>query len=173
MPTYGSTSGVNGLVPAWDGSTTPASAQVTAWLAEAYAKINRALATAGYSVPVDDDAALYDELAGLENLYAGAYVLRSLTIDTASGQTEERSEVWLRDFYSQLKDLVASDLTLVGASLVANSTTTRRRRIRTLQMRRVDGYSGRRLPVGTDMDFQQAVNAAARGEYTAPTLPTE
>lgn len=173
MATYGSPSGVNALVPSWDGSTSPTAAQVTAWLGEGYAKINRAIAGAGYTVPVDDDAAAVDELTGLENLYAAAYLLRSQAIDTASGQTEERSEVWLRDFYSQLADLVASDLTLVGASLVADSTSSRRRRIRTLQMRRVDGYSGRQIVVTDDMDFQQAVLAASQGEYTSPTMPSE
>lgn len=142
MATYGDVAGANALVPTWNGATNPAAAQVTAWLQEANAKINRAIGSAGYVAPItDEDAAIYPELTGLENLYAAAYILRSTSIDTASGESEERSEVWLADFYGQLKDLVASDLSLIGETPLPSTTTSRRRRIRTLQMRRIDGYS--------------------------------
>lgn len=165
MATYGSAAGANALVPTWGGSTNPTAGQVTAWSAEAYAKINRALANAGYTAPITDTTiALYPELTGLENLYAAAYILRSLAIDTASGEGEERSEVWLADFYSQLKDLVNSNLALLGASPLSSSTTSRRRRIRTLQMRKVDGYSRG----STDETW-----AVSQGEYTGATAPSE
>jgi len=164
MANYGSASGANSLVPTWNGTSNPTAAQVTVWLTEGYALINRAIATAGYTIPIGATAALYPELIGLENLYAGAYILRSLTIDTASGEGEERSEVWLKDFYARLKSLAASDLTLVGASLLPSTTPTRRRRIRTLQMRKVDGYS--RGDTGETYAVQQ-------GEYTGATAPSE
>lgn len=164
MATYGSVAGANALVPTWAGATNPTAAQVTAWLAEAYAKINRAIANAGYTTPVGVTAALYPELTGLENLYAGAYILRSIAIDTASGEGEERSEIWLEDFYSQLKDLANSNLVLLGASPLPSSTTSRRRRIRTLQMRKVDGYS---------RGSTEETWAVAQGEYTGATAPSE
>lgn len=164
MATYGSTAGANALVPEWNGSTKPTSVQVTQWLAEGYAKINRAIGNAGYATPIGSSAAVYAELTGLENLYAGAYILRARGIDTASGQEEKDSEIWLRDFYANLKDLAASDLTLQGASLIPTSTPTRRRHIRTLQMRRVDGYSRGVVNDST---------TPALGEYTGYTPPSE
>lgn len=140
MATYGSVEGAAALVPSWL-NTNPDPAQVPPWLAEAYAKINRAIGSAGYVTPIVVEAALYPELTGLENLYAAAYILRSQSMDTTTGEGEERSEVWLSDFYSQLKDLATSDLSLVGATPLPSNTPTRRRRIRTLQTRKVDGYS--------------------------------
>lgn len=165
MATYGSAEGANALVPTWNGSTNPTIVQVDTWLAEAHAKINRAVASAGYVAPVaPSTVALYPELTGLENLYAGAYILRSIAVDVASGETEDRSEVWLKDFYGQLKDLAASNLSLLGATLLPSSTVGRRRRIRTLQMRKVDGYS--RGSVGETWAVQQ-------GEYTGASAPSE
>lgn len=167
MATYGSTAGVEAFFPrigAFSGTTTPTSAQVGAWLVEAYAKINRAIASAGYSTPVGASAALYPELAGLENLYAAAYVLRTQAIDTTSGESEERSEVWLADFYRQLKDLVGSNLSLLGLTPLPSTTPSRRRGLRTLQMRKVDGYS--RGSTDETWEVQQ-------GEYTGATAPSE
>jgi hypothetical protein len=167
MATYGNTAGVTALVPEigpLSTGSTPSDDQVYGWQLEAYAKINRAIANAGYSLPIDSGAAVYAELGGLENLYVAAYALRARGIDTTSGEGEDRSEVWLADFYRQLKDLAASNLTLLGVSLVATTTPTRRRRIRTLQMRKVDGYSRGR----TDETF-----AVQQGEYTGYTAPAE
>lgn len=144
MATYGDMAGVEALVPevgALSGSTTPTSIQVTQWLAEGYSKINRAIANAGYTVPVGSSAILFAELTGLETLYAAAYALRARGIDSASGDSEDRSEIWLADFYSQLKDLAMSDLSLGGATPLPSTNVTRRRRVRTLQMRKIDGYS--------------------------------
>jgi len=164
MSTYGDADGVSGLVPTWDGSTNPTLEQVQAWEEEAYAEINLALANAGYSQPVDDSAAIYPRLRGLENLYAAAYLLRALAIDTASGEGEERSEVWLADFYARLGVLTASNLALLGVTVAVTTTAnTGRRRIRTLQMRRVDGYS----------DPYMGDGGVVPAEYTVPTTPTE
>ena len=167
MASYGSAAGVEALVPSvgtLGAGSKPTLVQVTAWLAEGYALINRAIASAGYGVPLLNTAAVYDELSSLNNLYTAAYALRSLAIDTASGESEERSEVWLKDFYARLKSLAASDLTLVGATLLPSTTTTRRRRIRTLQMRKVDGYSRG----STDETYE-----VQHGEYTGATAPSE
>lgn len=167
MTTYGSVQGVEALVPEIgmiDNGTTPSFLQVEAWLAEAYAKINRAIANAGYSVPVGSSAALYPELTGLENLYGAAFVLRARGIDTASGETETASDRWLAEFRTALTDLAASNLALLGASALPSTTTTRRRRLRTLQLRRIDGYS--RGDVTETYEVQQ-------GEYSGETSPSE
>ena len=165
---YGNVAGVEALVPEMGTLTTittPTIAEVTQWLAEGHAKINRAIVTAGYVAPITDiTAALYPELTGLENLYAGAYALRARGIDTASGEDEKDSEIWLEDFYAQLKDLAMSNLALLGATPLPSTTPTRRRRIRTLQMRKVDGYS--RGSVDETWEV-------AQGEYTGATAPSE
>lgn len=101
MASYGTVAGVAALVPhavAVGQATSPTDAQVTTWLAEGYARINRVIASAGYSIPVDVSAAVYGELTALNNLYAGAYALRSRGIDTMNGEEESRSEVWLKSF---------------------------------------------------------------------------
>lgn len=167
MATYGSVQGVEALVPEIgmiDNGTTPTSFQVDVWLAEAYAKINRAIANAGYSTPVGSTAALYPELTGLENLYGAAYVVRARGIDTASGEAEKVSDRWLAEFRETLSDLAASNLALLGASALPSTTTTRRRRLRTLQMRRIDGYS--RGAVTETYEVQH-------GEYSGETSPSE
>ncbi len=167
MATYGDVVGVEALVPEiglMDSGTTPTSVQVEAWLAEAYAKINRAIANAGYSTPVSSSAALYPELTGLENLYGAAFALRARGIDTASGETETVSDRWLAEFREALTDLAASNLALLGATPLPSTTTTRRRRLRTLQMRRIDGYSR-----GAVTETYEPRG----GEYSGETSPSE
>lgn len=155
MATYGSTAGVSALTPA--SYTTgqinaPTDAQVTAWLAQGYAIINRALVTAGYTTPVESSAAVYDELTALNNLYAGAYVLRSRGIDVMAGEEESRSEVWLRQFHDDLKALADSNLSGLGVS-VTTVTGTQRKRVRSMQLRRIDGYSGAYEDTSTAYDY--------------------
>ncbi len=148
MASYGTVAGVSAIVPhavAVNQATHPTDAQVTVWLAEGYARINRAVASAGYSIPIGASADVYGELTALNNLYAAAYALRSRGIDTMNGEEESRSEVWLKTFDEQLKDLAESNLAALGATVATGETssgTPSRRRIRTLQMRKVDGYSG-------------------------------
>lgn len=144
MATYGSVSGVSALVPVvgtLDGSSVPNSVQVTAWLEQGYAIINRVLTGAGYSAPVSSSAAVYGELAALNNQFAAAHVIRARGLDTVQGTSEDRSVIWLEEFRQQLSDLAASDLSGAGVSL-ASTTSSGRRRIRSTQLRRVDGYSG-------------------------------
>lgn len=167
MPTYGSVDGVTALVPTLgelSEISTPTATGIEAWLAEAYAKINRAIGNAGYSTPIGSSVALYPELTGLENLYAAAYALRSTGIDVASGETESRSEVWLRDFYSQLGGLAASNLALAGATPLPATTTGYRRRIRTIQTRKVDGFARGNVTESYEV---------RGGEYTGYTAPAE
>ena len=84
---------------------------------------------------------IYTELVGLSNLYGAAYILRAVGIDSAGGEEEERSEVWLRDFQQRLTMVATANLAALGAT-AHPGVTNRRRRIRSLQLRRVDGYSG-------------------------------
>ena len=150
---YGSVSGVAALVPVaapFGTSSTPTSAQVTEWLAQGSARIDRALSSAGYSVPVAATATVYAELTALANLYGAAHVLTARGLDSANGEAESRSDVWLTRFGNELASLAASDLSALG---VSSATTTGvnagRRRVRTLQLRRVDGYTD--LDTGEDV----------------------
>ena len=150
---YGSVTGVSALVPAagtLGTSSTPTSAQVTEWLTQGSARIDRASSSAGYSVPVDDAATVYAELEALANLYGAAHVLTARGLDSASGEAENRSDVWLARFNAELVSLAASDLSALG---VSSATTTGvnagRRRVRTLQLRRVDGFTD--LDTGEDV----------------------
>lgn len=140
---YGSEIGVEALVPAAgaiDGSSIPTTTQLAAWIDEGSARIDRVLGSAGYSVPVATSADVYEELRALNNLYAAAYVLRARGLDRMQGTEENRSDVWLAEFGAALKDLAMSNLVAGGASLAA-PVTTGRRRIRSVQTRRIDGYS--------------------------------
>lgn len=159
MASYGTVAGVAALVPhsvAVNQTAHPTDAQVTTWLAEGYARINRVIASAGYSVPIGATAAVYGELTALNNLYAAAYALRSRGIDTMNGEEESRSEVWLKSFNDLLKELAESNLAAMGATVATGETsagTPSRRRIRTLQMRKVDGYSGTFEDTETAYDY--------------------
>ena len=60
----------------------------------------------------------------------------------AEGKGESRSEAYLKDFFSRLKTLAEQDLTAQGLTLRPTGTTRPPRRgIRSMQLRRVDGYS--------------------------------
>ena len=140
---YGTISGVSALVPAAGALTstsTPADAQVLEWLKQASARIDRTLASSGYSTPVASTATAYAELSALANLYGAAYVLIARGLDSANGEAENRSDVWLERFNEELKELSTSDLSSLGVTQIT-PTQPARRRLRTLQWRRVDGYA--------------------------------
>jgi len=150
---YGSVSGVSALIPVvgtLGTSSTPTSAQVTEWLAQGSARIDRALSSAGYSVPVATSAAVFAELTALANLYGAAHVLSARGLDSANGEAENRSDAWLARFNAELTSLAASDLSALGVpSAPTTGVNAGRRRIRTLQLRRVDGYAD--LDTGEDV----------------------
>jgi hypothetical protein len=168
MAMYGDVEGVQALLPALliNGSSTPSESEVESWLTQVYSIINRYIGNAGYSAPVVEATMplAYEEVVGLSNLYAAAYVLRAQGIDTASGEGEQRSEVWLADFWARLKDLAASNLSLLGLSVIPVATSSRRRRINTLQGRRIDGYAR-----GSTGERWEPV----QGEYTGASTPAE
>ena len=150
---YGSVSGVSALVPTagtLGTSSTPTTAQVAEWLAQGSARIDRALSSAGYSVPVGTSATVYAELTALANLYGAAHVLTARGLDSANGEAENRSDAWLQRFDETLKALAGSDLSALGVSSAPTTgVNAGRRRIRTLQLRRVDGYAD--LDTGEDV----------------------
>lgn len=143
MASYGSTAGVDALLPGvgLGVSSTPNTTDVTGWLEQGYSIINRKLSAAGYTIPVSSSAAVYDELTALNNLYASAQVLRARGLDAVTGSEESRSERWLREFRESIDALAESDLTAVGVTMVT-TTGQRRRGVRTVQIRRIDGFSG-------------------------------
>jgi hypothetical protein len=148
---YGTTAGVTALLPAMgrlSASSTPVNTtSVTNWLDEGASVINRILGGAGYSVPVLESSVAYDELAGLNNLYAMAQAVRARGLDSVTGEGEDRSGALLTEFYDRLTQLAGS--TLSDVPLVTGATTTRRR-FRFTQIKRVDAYSS---PYDDDTDM--------------------
>ena len=142
---YGSLSGVSALVPVaapLSATSTPTSAQVTEWLVQGSARIDRALSSAGYSIPVASTATVHAELTALANLYAAAHVLIARGLDSANGEAENRSDAYIERFSSELSALASSDLSALGVSAAPTTgVNAGRRRIRTLQLRRIDGYA--------------------------------
>jgi len=139
---YGSTGGVNALVPTigdLGAESTPTDTQVESWLEEATAMINIVLSDAGYSTDIDDSAALLPALDAMAQLYAAANVKLSRALDSNSGENENQSEGMFKRFNTWLKSLAGANLEILGLTL--QTTTTRHRGFRTRQMRRVDGYS--------------------------------
>lgn len=150
---YGTAAGVEARVPAlgeFGVSSTPTEAQVESWLTEASALIDGALASAGYATEVGSGAAIYPLLSGLANLYAAATALEARGIDTVSGAEGARSDEMFARFWAQLKALGAGNLEAMGATV---TTTTRRRRLRTTQLRRIDGYSGTYEGAATEYSY--------------------
>lgn len=150
MATYGSEAGVEAMIPSAGDiglASTPTTSEVGSWLEQGYAIINRHLSGAGYIVPVVPTAAVYDEFVYLNNLWAAAQLLRALGLDVVQGEQQNRAQVWLSDFRKQLHELISGDstggdLTGVGVPLDPDVVINqRKRRLRTVQIRRVDGYS--------------------------------
>jgi len=144
---YATAAGVASRIPGvgLTAISTPDSSQVQMWIAQGAAQIDRKLAGAGYATPAPVSALVYPELVALNELYAAAQALRARGLDSVSGAGEMRSDVWMREFAASLNDLVRSDLTAAGM-MQATITGVRPQRVRSLQVRRIDGYSRNRYP---------------------------
>lgn len=153
---YGTVAGVEALLPgmgsAYSSAAIPISAELQNWLDQGAAVINRKLAGAGWAAPVGSGAAVYPELTALNNLYAAAYAVQARGLDSVTGEGETRSDVWLERFNTQLSDLCSSNLAGVGVT-TATTTTGSSPRLRTRQMRRIDGYSATREIVAYPYDY--------------------
>lgn len=139
---YGTEMGVRARIPGLGVSavSTPDSSQISTWLEQGSALVDRVLSGGGYAVPVPGDATVYAELTALAEQYAAAHALRARGLDTLTGEGEARSDVWLREVMTTLREMANSDLTGLGVSQ-ARVEGVRRQRIRTTQLRRIDGYS--------------------------------
>lgn len=146
MATYGSETGVE-AINAWlqggyTASTQPTSTQVGGFLADGYSYINTRIKKAGYTVPVPAAATCYDMVVHLNNLYAAALAERAAAVAPSAPEGEGRSAVLWAQFREELADLLDGDLTLVGLT-AATVTSAPRRSVRSLSLRRRDGYAER------------------------------
>lgn len=140
---YGDVEGVAALVPGVGAITedsVPNESQVETWLSEASVMVDGVLAGAGYVIGISDAAAIYPALSAMTQLYAAATLLQAQAIDVGSGQEENRSEAMFRRFYAWLKMLSGGNLEALGVTV--SLVPPRRKRFRSTQIRRVDGYSG-------------------------------
>ena len=77
-------------------------------------------------------------------------MLSARGLDSANGEAENRSDVWLRRFNDELALLASSDLSALGVTAVTpTGANSGRRRVRSMQLRRVDAYAD--LNVGEDV----------------------
>jgi len=74
----------------------------------------------------------------LANLWAAARSLQALGMDNASGVTETRSQQMMAEFWERLKAISGVDLSGLGLSVSTTATATAVRRIRSIQISRVD-----------------------------------
>lgn len=152
---YGTTAGVEALLPAIAPLTAyslPMLAQVTNWLTQGAAIIDRTLAGAGYVTPVGLASGIYPELTALNELYAAAITARARGLDAVQAENENRSDSWLEQFYQQLTAIAATDLSRLGVEVLPSAVVAAgRSRLRFTQLKRVDGYSARYDDDG-DMD---------------------
>lgn len=147
MTSYGSVQGVEAVnahrIGGYSYATVPTVGQVDAFLADGYAKINVALAIAGYTVPVTDTAATcYDCLARLNNLFAAACAEQATAVSTGGPESEARSAVLFQQYRDELKELLAGDLSKAGLASTTTATGGNRY-VRSRELRRRDGYAHR------------------------------
>jgi hypothetical protein len=145
MATYGSEQGVEGInahmVGGYTATTTPTSTQVATFLAQGAAALDAAFAKAGYTTPVAASVACYSIIVRLNDLYAAACAEQAVNISTAGPGEETRSEKLWKQYKTELTDFLSGDLTLAGLSLAATAATAPRQRIRSLPLRKYDGYA--------------------------------
>jgi hypothetical protein len=85
-------------------------------------------------------AACYPTAIRLNNLWAAAVAEQSTNIGL-NGDAETRSEKLWAQYKAELADLLAGDLSLVGLTTNANANV--RRSVRSMELRRRDGYAQR------------------------------
>lgn len=142
---YGTLAGVAAyckqLTPAldWSETSSPASTDVERWLEQGYAKINLALAMAGYTTPATATMDVYEELQAINDLYAAAQAETAWNVSRGEAEEETRGARYNAEWRKRLEELLEGDLTLAGLSL--SSTARPRRSIRIANLRREDGYS--------------------------------
>ena len=113
---------------------------ITLWLQKGYSDINIRVAKAGYVAPVTDTAAIcYDMLAHLNDLFAGAVAEKSWGVARGDLEAEEQGATYWAMYLAGIKDLLDGNGELIGLTVAGDAPT--RRKIRTVQMRKEDGFS--------------------------------
>lgn len=140
---YGSVTGVSRinshLTGGYTASSLPTQAAVVEWLEQGEATVNAALAKAGYQTPVATTAAVYPVIVRLNNLWAAAVAEASTNIGL--GDAETRSDKLRAQYRDELKELLDGDLTLAGLTRAPSAPV--RRNVRSVELRRRDGYAHR------------------------------
>lgn len=97
-------------------STCPTINEVNSWLSSGCAVIESKLAGCDYSVPVTAGTVAYDWLGQLNTLYAAAWAEMSRATATLEPNQSTKGQIFLEEFWNQLKMLCDGDLTLAGLS---------------------------------------------------------
>jgi hypothetical protein len=151
MATYGSEAGIEGInahfVGGYTASTIPTSTQVATFLSDGYAALNMILAQAGYTTPAVSGTA-FDVLARLNNLFAAACAEEAVNLSTAGLDQESRSQRLWERYRIELAAFLAGDLTLAGLAHAATAPV--RKSIRSVGLRKRDGYADRFDPDNTE-----------------------
>ncbi len=152
MATYGSEEGVEAInahfVGGYTNSTIPTSAQIATFLADGYAALNLRLEQAGYVTPASAGTTAYSVLERLNNLYAAACAEEAVNLSAAGLAEESRSQRLWRRYETELEAFLAGDLTLSG--LLKSGAAPPRRGIRSLSLRKRDGYAEHFDPDSTE-----------------------
>lgn len=97
----------------------PTLTQVERFLDMGYSRINARLAARGHGTPVGATAAVYDELVGLEALYAGARVQMARMSSRLGPRERAKGEVLMERFDKELDRLMGLDLSRAGVGVVS------------------------------------------------------
>lgn len=167
MASYGTEQGVEAInahyVTGYGSASVPTALAVQQFLEQGYAYLNVVLAQRGYVTPVASTVACYPLLQRLNNLYAAAATEQATNISTAGPGEQTRSEKLWAQFKDELGLFTAGDLTAAGLTL-APVTTTARTRVRSLELRRRDGYAAVQDPDNTEY-------AVGAGSWTGANRP--
>jgi len=166
MASYGTEQGVEAInahyVNGYGTASAPTALAVRQFLEQGYAYLNTVLAKLGYATPIASAVACYPLLQRLNNLYAAAATEQATNISTAGPGEQTRSEKLWAQFKDELGLFTEGDLTLAG--LTRTATTPARRRVRSLELRRRDGYAAVQDPDNTEY-------AVGAGSWTGANRP--
>lgn len=95
-------------------STSPTLTEVSSWLSGGCAILEAKIASRGYAIPVTAATTAYDWIKDLNALYAAAKAESSRTAATVSVTERTRGQVFMKDFWDQLKQLISVDMTMMG-----------------------------------------------------------
>ena len=100
----------------FDTSTCPTLTAITMWLSTGCGLINMALAGEGYSTPIPTSSEAYDVARQANALYGAWMAERSRLNSRTATDERTRADMFKKDFYDMLKQLIDSNLALAGVS---------------------------------------------------------